>query len=162
MRPVKNIGKSIKKLHITPSVQMHQRTLSDILKAQQEFTETKSAVSQSNIWRIIMNNRITKLAVAAVIAIILLVPLSYGTSHLIKKLFVGSVEVDDYQGDFALSKDIRVELEVGTKKQQNIVSAHNIRFFVEDDDELKGTLRCSVRCLPKYKWMTTIQNHGIT
>ncbi len=157
MRPTKNIGKSIKKLHITPSVQMHQRTLSDILKAQQEFTRTKSAVSQSNIWRIIMNHRITKLAVAAVIAIILLVPLSYGTGHLIKKLFVGSVEVDDYQGDFALSRNIRVELEVGTKEQQNIVSARNIRFFVEDDDELKGTLRCSIRCLPKYKWMTTIE-----
>jgi hypothetical protein len=135
---------------------MHQRTLSDILKAQQEFRETKSAVSQSNIWRIIMNNRITKLAIATAIVIILLVPLSYGTSHLIKKLFVGSVEVDDYQGDFALSRDISIELEVGTKKQQNIIWARNIRFFTEEG-ELRGTLRCGICCLPKYKWMTTIE-----
>ena len=111
---------------------------------------------QMNIWRIIMKSRITKLTAAAMLAIALLIPLSYGTSNIIKKLIAGSVEVDDYQGDFALSRDIRIELDVGTKEQQNIVLARNIRFFIEDD-ELRGTLRCQVHCLPKYKWMTTIE-----
>ncbi len=110
----------------------------------------------NSIWSIMMHKRITKLAAAAVVAVALLIPLSYGMSNIIKKLIAGSVEVDDYQGDFALSKDIRIELEVGTKEQQNIVSAHNIRFFTEDN-ELRGTLRCRIRCMPKYKWMTTIE-----
>lgn len=108
------------------------------------------------IWRTIIKSKVTKIAAAAVIAIALLVPLSYGTGSLIKRLIIGSVEFDEFKGNFALSKDIRFEMEVGTKEQPKIVLVENIRFFVEDE-ELKGTLRCDVRTLPKFKWRTKIE-----
>jgi outer membrane lipoprotein-sorting protein len=84
MGPAKNIGKLIKKLHITPSVQMHKRTLTAVLKAHAETQKTKMASEQPNIGRIIMKSRITKLAVAAVIIIAVLIS-TY--------LFNGSVDV---------------------------------------------------------------------
>ena len=53
MKPAENIGKLIKKLHITPRAEMHQKTLSDIFKAQDNFKKEKSVAKQPNIWRTI-------------------------------------------------------------------------------------------------------------
>jgi len=101
-------------------------------------------------------NRVFRFAAAAVIAIALLIPLSYGANNLIKRLIAGQVEYDDYKGEFALDKDIRVELRVGNKEKQDIIKAYNIRFFVEDG-ELRGTLRLGLESIPKFKWMTKIE-----
>ena len=60
----------------------HRETLRRQMLSVFNKTSQKSGTAITDIWRIIMTNRITKLAVAAVIAIILLVPLSYGTSLL--------------------------------------------------------------------------------
>ena len=102
------------------------------------------------------SSKVVRLSIAAVIAVALLIPLSYGANNLIKRLIAGSVEYDDYKGDFALDKDIRVELKIGNKQKQDIVSASNIRFFVEDG-ELRGTLRFGLDCIPKFKWITKIE-----
>jgi hypothetical protein len=112
-----------------------------------------------SIFKIFGNSRITKFAAAAVVAIALLVPLSFGMSNIVKMLIAGSVERDEHLGDFSLgmtNSNIRLELEIGNKNEKMIVSANSVRFFVEND-ELRGTLRCRVKCLPKYKWMTTIE-----
>jgi prepilin-type processing-associated H-X9-DG protein len=109
-----------------------------------------------SVWGTIMKSRRRKLVTAAVIAIAVLVPLSYGTAHVVKKFIIGSVGTDNCKGQFELGKDIYVELGIGTKEQPEIVTAGNIRFFVEDE-QLKGTLRCRVRSWPKFKWQTRVE-----
>jgi hypothetical protein len=50
---------------------VNQAVLSDLLKELPKTGEQKSALSEPNIWRIIMKNRITKLAAAGVVIVIL-------------------------------------------------------------------------------------------
>ena len=69
MKPVDNIKNSIKNLHVTPNAKTHQQRLNDILQAQENAKKTRLAKPQTNIWRIIMKSKITKLATAAVIII---------------------------------------------------------------------------------------------
>jgi len=109
-----------------------------------------------SIWRTIMSNRIARIAVAAVMAIVLLVPLSYGTAHVIKVFVIGTVGIDNCKGTFELNKDIYVELKAGIKEQPEIVTARSIRFFKEGE-RLNGSLRCSVRNWPKFKWRTRVE-----
>ena len=131
-----------------------------VIEALENVTGEK--LHRTSISKILGTSRITKYAAAAVVAIALLIPLSYGTSNIIKKLIAVSLEHDEYEGDFSLrmtSSDIRIErieLEVGNKEAKSIVSSYEVWFFKEND-ELRGTLKCHVRCLPPYKWMTSIE-----
>ena len=138
----------------TPHRDHRERLEQDLLAALTRQSAQKPETSR--IWGTIMNNRITRIAAAAVIAIALLVPLSYGTAHVIKKFITGSVGTDNYKGEFELGRDIDVELGIGTKEQPRIVTARNIRYFVQDE-QLKGTLRCRVRCWPKFNWQTMVE-----
>ncbi|MCP4613549.1 MAG: hypothetical protein GY845_33075 [Planctomycetes bacterium] len=66
MRPAEDIKRLIKNLTDKTSAQMDERVLKDVLSALEESEKT-SALTQPNIWRIIMKSKITKLATAAVI-----------------------------------------------------------------------------------------------
>ncbi|MHC4212886.1 MAG: hypothetical protein ACYSWP_05860 [Planctomycetota bacterium] len=114
----------------------------------------KSTRSLRTVRSIIMKSKITKLAAAAVVAIALLVPLSYGTSIIIKNL-MASHGTDNFKGQFKLNKNIHIDVRIGTKEERKIVTAGNIRFF-KDGQRLLGTLRCSVCSWPKFKWRTKI------
>lgn len=103
----------------------------------------------------ILQSRIAKVA-AAVIAAALLVPLAYGTAAIINRLFLGTVEVDSFKTQFELGRDMRLELQVGTKQQRKIVTAGSIRFFKEGEEVL-GTLRYRIRPWPKFKWRTNVE-----
>lgn len=76
MRLADNIEKLIRDSHVldvNTSSEMDQRIMHDTLKAQKKLKETRSAERQPIVWRIIMKNRITKLAtVAGVILIVVL------------------------------------------------------------------------------------------
>jgi len=69
MKPADDIHKLIKKLQIEPGAEMDRRVHGRITRALEKWEKTKSAAKQPNIWRIIMNKPITKLATAAVIII---------------------------------------------------------------------------------------------
>jgi len=83
MRPAENIKNLIKKLRYKPSAEAHNRMLVNVLQALDESQKTTSA-PKPNIWRIIMKNRITKLATVAVIVIVTIVAISH---------FTGSIDV---------------------------------------------------------------------
>ncbi len=68
MKPAKKIEKLISKINVTPDAQKDKKTLDDILMAQEKTKS--SANTQPNIWRIIMNNKITKLTAAAAIILV--------------------------------------------------------------------------------------------
>lgn len=112
-----------------------------------------SAGTRRTAIKMFLRRRIIKV-VAAIIAVALLVPLTYGTVAIIKSL-VGSVEVDSFEGRFTLDQDTYVNLRVGTKQQERIVTAGNIRFFKEGE-QLFGTLRFSVCSWPKFTWRTRV------
>ncbi|HIJ53835.1 MAG TPA: hypothetical protein HPP66_11870 [Planctomycetes bacterium] len=75
MRPAENIEKLIKNIDIDTNARMDKAVLDDALKALENSKKpalskvegTKSAPTRPNIWRIIMKNRMTKLASTAVV-----------------------------------------------------------------------------------------------
>ncbi|MCK4753348.1 MAG: hypothetical protein KAS75_07870 [Planctomycetes bacterium] len=69
MKPAENINNLIKKLNLKASTELDQKVHNEISKILAESEKTKSAPSKLNTWRIIMTNKITKLAAAAVIII---------------------------------------------------------------------------------------------
>ena len=64
-----NIEELIKKWRVAPRAEMHERNLADLLESHTKNKETKSVVPQPNLWRIIMNNKLIKLAAVVVIII---------------------------------------------------------------------------------------------
>jgi hypothetical protein len=111
----------------------------------------------AGIWRMMMGSGTSRIAAAAVIAVAFLVPLSFGTSVLIKRFAAGSYESDECKGLFRLDKNIRFEpVQVGTRQQPKLVTAEAIRFFVEDG-QVRGTLTGSVDSWPPYEWRARIE-----
>ncbi len=156
MKPNKKIEQSLRRLSIQPRAPMHEKTLADIVETHSEYKVTRDAASRPEMWRAIMRNRTLRFAAAAVITVAFVVPISYGTGNLIKRLTGGSYGTDECRGPFQLDTDIRVELQTGTKEQPRIVSARSIRFFVEDA-QIRATLRCGVETWPRYEWRTRIE-----
>jgi Tol biopolymer transport system component len=71
------------KLDDTPNPSHRDKLEQDLLAAMAKQTRQKEHLLE--IWRIIMKSKITKLAVAAAIAIVVLLPLGYGATKLIKR-----------------------------------------------------------------------------
>jgi prepilin-type processing-associated H-X9-DG protein len=147
--------KTVAKLDFKAAARMHDRILAGVLKAHDESRKQEQAQIQPNAWRRIVKSKITRLAAAAVIAIALAVPLSYGTAVIVRRL-AGSLGIDQFRAPFKLDEDIGIKLQVGTRAQQRIVSAGNIRFFKEGEQVL-GTLRGVVGSWPKFKWCTKVE-----
>lgn len=77
MRSADDICKLIKKLQVEPGADMDVKVHSRITKTLEEWKKTKPALVEPNIWRKIMKSRITKLAVAAVIMIGVIIGANY-------------------------------------------------------------------------------------
>ncbi|HIJ69809.1 MAG TPA: hypothetical protein HPP87_00425 [Planctomycetes bacterium] len=71
------IERLIKKINVTPRDQMYDKTLNDALGAQEKSKNTQSAQLQPNIWRIIMNSKITKFATAAAVILIVVLGITF-------------------------------------------------------------------------------------
>ena len=84
MRPTENIEDLIKSLHDTTSADMDERVLKNSFKALEKSKRIKSAETKPNIWRKIMNSKLTKLAVAAGLIIAVLIGINQ---------FGGSIDV---------------------------------------------------------------------
>jgi hypothetical protein len=78
MRPVdNNIEETVEKLDFKAAGELHDRILTDVLKAHGESRNQKRAAMQPNVWRNIMKNRITKFATAAAIIVITAVSIAF-------------------------------------------------------------------------------------
>jgi hypothetical protein len=71
----------VKKLHVRPCAEMYGRTLTDTLEAQQ-IQKKKSAARRPNLWRFIMESKITRYSAAAIVALAMTLVLldPFGTS----------------------------------------------------------------------------------
>jgi outer membrane lipoprotein-sorting protein len=72
MKPVEKIERLIKKGRYKATPEAYDRILDSFLQAVDSYEKQKSALTEPNIWRIIMKNPVTKLAVAAVIVVAVL------------------------------------------------------------------------------------------
>ena len=79
MTPADNIHSQIKKLRLKASAHLDTRVRDAISRAQAESEMTESSYRQVNIWRTIMNSKITKLAPAAAVIILVMVGLYHYT-----------------------------------------------------------------------------------
>lgn len=71
MRPEENIEKLIKSLNFKASAELHDRTLNDVLQAHEKSEKSKPAELQPNIWRKIMETKISrKVAVLCCVAMV--------------------------------------------------------------------------------------------
>lgn len=77
MRPSENIEKLIRKLRYQTSTETHDRVLGNVLQALDEKEKRKPGVTKPDLWRTIMNTRIRKFALAAVILIAAIIGLHY-------------------------------------------------------------------------------------
>ncbi len=69
MKPAEKIEKLIKKSRYKASTEAYDKALGSFLQAVDAYEKQKSALTEQNIWRIIMKSKITKLAATALIII---------------------------------------------------------------------------------------------
>jgi hypothetical protein len=73
MRPADNMEKLIKKLRYKASAETHDRVLGNVMQVLDERQKQKAGVIKPDLWRMIMKNTFTKIAVAAVTIIAVLI-----------------------------------------------------------------------------------------
>jgi len=77
MRPSEKIEKFIKNIDIDTNVTTDNAVLSDVIETFEKSKVKRTSATGQIVWRIIMRSRITKLAAAAVIAIVILGGISF-------------------------------------------------------------------------------------
>lgn len=82
-----NIEQQIMNIRDKTSARMDQRILDDLFGRLRESETPKPAIAPAGLWRMIMNSRYMKLAAAAVVALAIMLPVSYGAVKAIKKYF---------------------------------------------------------------------------
>ena len=84
MKPAKKIERLIKKSRYKASSEVYDKALSSFLQAVDAYEKQKPALTEPNIWRIIMKSKITKIAAAAVIIIAVMIVIHW---------FCGSIDI---------------------------------------------------------------------
>ncbi|HUT47059.1 MAG TPA: hypothetical protein VMX36_12295 [Sedimentisphaerales bacterium] len=77
MKPADNIYKLIKKLQVEPSADVDRKVHNRITKALEKWKKTKSAYTQPNFWRMIIKSKITKIATAAVLMLVVVLLINF-------------------------------------------------------------------------------------
>ena len=113
---IKNFCES-KKSSVTTTAEMDERILDDAMIAYEKSKKTRSAVLQPKIGRIIMKNKITKLAAAAVIIIAALLSITVFDKSLPKasaaEVFAQAVEA------MANLRSVYIKAQIRTEPKDN-------------------------------------------
>lgn len=125
MKSTENIKQSIKRLHITAGPELHDRVLGGLLKTMEESVKKPSAVTEPNVWRMIMKSRITRIAVASVIILAIMGTLYIGfngDSVSAAEMLEETIKVnEDYKGWIHISA-IYKTLKEGTDEVERITA----------------------------------------
>ena len=149
MKTRKDVIQLVKKWRIAPRIEMHQRTITAVLKEHAETQKTRMASEQQNIGRVIMKSPITKLASAAaiIIAVILFFYLINGPD--ITTIVLGDVlqkvETKKY---FTYRHKVSSKTNAGTPEETSketdrityISTEYGLRHDVYEDGQLTGIL----------------------
>ena len=122
MKPAEKIEKLIKRLHFKASAEMHDRTINDALEAQAKLKKRKSAKPEPSIGRTIMKSKITKLAAAAALIIVVgaafTAGYAFGTSMMLSS---GAVRPKDVE---AVKEMVQEYIEAA--KKRNLPLMHQL------------------------------------
>ena len=110
------IEKLVKKLNIRPCAEMYEKTLADTLEAQQ-IHKKKSVEHRLNLWRIIMESKVTKYSAAAVVtlATVLVLMSPFGTSKNGSILLADVVDKVHHMNT-VIHKEKRIVREIGKEE----------------------------------------------
>jgi Tol biopolymer transport system component len=84
MRAADKIENVVKKMSFRAGPEMDKDLWAKTAKARDASQKATLAPGQCNIWRIVMQNRMMRLTAAAAIGVVVLLPLGYGATRLIK------------------------------------------------------------------------------
>ncbi len=87
MKPAEKIKRLIKKSRYKASPEAYDKALGSFLQAVDAYKKQKSAITEPNMWRIIMKSKITKLAAAAMIIIAAIIALHNGSVDIASPAF---------------------------------------------------------------------------
>jgi len=108
MKSSDEIERIVRRARLEADQTTDQRVLDDASDAMKRACTDSRRVTRLDIWRTIMKNKQTRFAAAAVLAIVILLPLSYGATKLIRR-FVAISELPPIEPGFsglgALSPD---------------------------------------------------------
>ncbi|MDD5327329.1 MAG: hypothetical protein PHY02_05885 [Phycisphaerae bacterium] len=82
MRPAENIKKLIQNVSIKTNPKVNKAVLNSLFDEQDKSRETRSAIFQPSVWRIIMKSRITKFAAATVVIATIVVSMTVWNSSI--------------------------------------------------------------------------------
>jgi protocatechuate 3,4-dioxygenase beta subunit len=157
MKSTKNIEKLIQKINAIPDARMDQKTLDDILLAQEKSKKTSSVDTSPNIWRIIIKNKLTKFAVASVVIIAVLIGVKIITDSDKDngRTIVGKQDITQKEIAPESPKGIKPELE---KKLEAELAAEKLEAELKDVEQMfaAGDVPGLVDMLDKGQWESKI------
>ena len=120
----------VKKLNVQPSTEMFDRTLTDTLEAQY-ILKKKSAARRPNVWRFIMQSKVTRYSAAAVVALAaaLVLVSPFGTS---KNGSIVWADVIDkvHQMNTVIHKEKRIVWEIGKEEPSGMADV--VKYLSEE------------------------------
>jgi outer membrane lipoprotein-sorting protein len=148
-----------KKAAVKTTAELDRRILDGALLKQEEWKKTQSAVAQPNIWRIIMKSRITKLAAAAVIIIVLMLGINYLDTPIdgASAVFAAAMDRVKHASTFSCTSIFEVTYEGGGQRGKYLLKQK--RMFKEPDRERHEKLT-SAPPWPQYIGEVTIWHYG--
>jgi len=94
MKSAEKIERLVKKIRFSPDASANKRILEYAETVlEQRIDKAKSNRFELNTWRIIMKSKMTKFAAAAVISMVVLLPLAYGATKIIKHFLIDGVNI---------------------------------------------------------------------
>ena len=124
------IKKLVKKLNVRPSPEMYDRTLSETLDTQQIYNK-KSAASRPNLWRFIMESKVTKYSAVAVITLATALVLTgpFGTSKNGGILLADVVDKVHHMNT-VIHKEKRIVWEIGKEEPSGVADV--VKYLSEE------------------------------
>jgi len=141
------------------TTELDKRIIDASLLAQEKLKHTQSASIQPNIWRIIMKSRITKLAVAAVIIIVLMLGINYLDTPIdgASTVFAAAMDSVRQARTFSCTSIFEVTYEDGEEHGKYLLKQKLM--FKEPDRERHEKLT-SAPPWPQYIGEVTIWHYG--
>ncbi|MHC4533406.1 MAG: LolA family protein [Planctomycetota bacterium] len=148
-----------KRAAVKTTTELDRRIIDEALLVQEKWKKTQSATTQPNIWRIIMKSRITKLAAAAVIIIVVMFGINYLDTPIdgASKVFAAAMDRVEQARTFSCTMAFEVSYEDNGKRGKYLMKQKSM--FKEPDRERHEKLT-SAPPWPQYKGEITIWHYG--
>jgi len=156
MRPAENMKKLIKNVPVNTNSERDKEVLNDVLDALEKSKKARSTAVQPNVWRIIMRNRMTQYAVAAVIILVIIIGfIELGKPVGASVAFAAAMDNIKQARTFSCTGIFQATYQNGEEQGKYLLKQKWM--FKEPDRERHETLTSP---WPRYVGETTIMDYG--